>query len=209
MSLLSLATALGLSAAAGLNVTLTLLVTAVLVRTGVVTVERPFAFLGSREAVTALAILAALEMVLDKTAGRRRSFHLLMLPVSVGAGVLLSAVRLDAVSASRPGLDLVLPLFLGALTAGSVYMTRILVRPPIGLLGFGPRALASWLEDVAASLLSLCALVAPVLVLVALTVLLVAGAKLALWMRTASHAAASRLGELSQLAGKVTTERDR
>jgi hypothetical protein len=202
MSLLSLATALGLSTAAGLNVTLPLLITAVLVRAGVVTVERPFGILGSGEAVTVLAILAALEMVLDKTAGRRRALHLLMLPVSVGAGVLLSAVRLEAVSASRPGLDLVLPLFLGALTAGSVYMTRILVRPPIGLLGFGPRVLVSWLEDVAASLLSLCALVAPVLVLVAIAALLVAGAKLALWMRTASHAAANRLGGLRQLAGK-------
>ena len=203
MNLLSLATTLGLSAAAGLNVTLPLLITAVLVRAGLVTVERPFAFVGTREAVVALAILAALEMVVDKTAGRRGRVRALMLPISIGAGVLLSAVRLDAVSASRPGFDLVLPLFLGALTAGSVYMTRILARPPIGLLGSGATALASWLEDVAASLLSFCALVAPVLVLVALAVLLVAGAKLLLWIRRASHAAASRLGRLGPPAGRV------
>src|SRR3984893_9430340 len=116
MSLLSLATALGLSTAAARNVPLPLLITAVLVRAGLVTVERPFAFLGSREAVVALAILAALEMVVDKTAGRRGKVRTLRLPISIGAGVLLSAVRLDAVTASGPGFELVLPLFLGALT---------------------------------------------------------------------------------------------
>ncbi len=160
MCALTLVTGFGLSAAVGLNLTLPILLVAVLARTGNAHLAPAFSFLGSNGMLALLAVLASIEMVVDKGSRRPRGFHVALLPLAVGAAVMLTAA-FDMTARDVSGLSLVLLMTAAAGAAGAVHVLRTWVRPPIRLLG-GSLPL-SWGADVAAVGIALSAILAPLL----------------------------------------------
>jgi len=198
MNPLQVVTCLGLATAAGLNVTLPVLIVGVLAWSGALTLERPFAFLGTGPILIALSVLAAFEMLADKTLVRSRPLHLLTLPLAIGGAALLSVLTLNGSGGVRPGLGLAVPLMVGCLVAGGVHVTRTLLRPAAHRMGLSVTILVSWLEDVLAALLSIGAVLVPLVLLVVFLLSLAGAARFGLWLRAVFQRARARLASLGR-----------
>jgi hypothetical protein len=197
---LQVVTCLGLATAAGLNVTLPVLIVGVLAWSGALTLERPFAFLGTGPTLATLSVLAAFEMLADKTLVRRRPLHLLTLPLAIGAAALLSALTLNGSGGVRQGLGFALPLMVSCLVAGGVHVTRTLLRPGAHRMGLGVTILVSWLEDVLAAVLSIGAVLAPLAVLIVFLLSLAGVARFGLWLRALFRRARAWLASMGRLS---------
>jgi hypothetical protein len=177
--LLALPAAFGLAGASGLNASLPLLLVSLLARAGLIHLAPPFDALQSDIAFYGILCLAVVEFGADKVPALDSVGHFVMAPVAAASGAIVFASQAGAIGQVDPGLTVVLSLLVGAGTAGAVHVTRAVVRPVANVVLLGP--VVSVFEDVSAALLSLTALLAPLLVPVMVAAGIVAG--WALWRR--------------------------
>ena len=173
-TLLHLCAAAGLGAAAGLNALLPLWVVSAAARAGLVPVPPPFTLLGSDLVFYGLGALALLEWLADKVDGLDTVVHGLLLPLSIGVGVLLAAWQIGSIGTVDRGVIILGGLLIGGVSAGVLHASRTVVRVPLKMLAV-PALLVSLAEDVAALTLTGTSLGAPLLVPVILLIMLVAG----------------------------------
>lgn len=169
-------TALGLSAAAGLNAYIPLLLVGLLARfTDVVTLPDSAAWIAETWALVVVGVLLAVEVVVDKVAlvdSVNDAIQTFVRPAAGGAvfAATAAAQQVDASPflAERPWLG----WLLGIAVAGVVHALKTASRPlvDVGTAGVGT-PLVSAAEDAASVGLSLVAVFAPVLVVVALAAL--------------------------------------
>ena len=177
--LLALPAAFGLAGASGLNASLPLLLVSLLARAGLIHLAPPFDALQSDVAFYGILCLAVVEFTADKVPALDSVGHFVMAPLAAASGAIVFASQTGTVRQVDPGLTVVLSLLAGAGTAGAVHVARAAVRPVANVVLMGP--VVSSFEDVSSALVSLTALVAPLLVPVMLAGGMVAG--WALWRR--------------------------
>ena len=175
--LLGTASAFGLAAATGLNSTLPLLLVGLAARFGLLTLAAPFDAVGSDVALVGLTVLALGEIAADKIPGADSIVHLVQGPVTLAAGAIRFASQQSLVQDVSPGLA----ILVGLLTAGGVHALRAAVRPvvTVATMGFGGPVVSA-AEDAGAIGLTLAALAAPLLAIVAAIALIAVGGKLAI-----------------------------
>ena len=174
-----LLTGTGLAASSGLNAYIPLLTLGVLSRyTDTVSLPAGWQWLDGGWALLVLAVLLAVEMVADKVPIVDSINDVLQTVVRPAAGGLAfgATATSDAVTVSDPGSFLAggqwVPVAVGVVLALVVHAGKATARPALNTASGGFAApVVSTLEDVASFGLSLVALLAPVLVVVALAAL--------------------------------------
>lgn len=166
--LLGTASAFGLAAAAGLNTTLPLFILGLAARLGLLTLVNPYDALGSDVALAGLGVMAVGEFAADKIPGADSVVQVLQGPLTLGAGAILFASQNSLIQDVSPGLA----ILVGVLTAGGIHSVRAMIRPVVnlGTMGVGG-PVASFFEDVGAVTMTILALVAPLLAILALVAL--------------------------------------
>jgi hypothetical protein len=163
----ALLSAFGLSASAGLNAYIPLLTIAVVarLRPDILTLSEPFDMITSTWAIVALTVLLVVEVLADKVPVVDHLNDFLGLVVRPSAGAVLFAASTGAVDFVDPRVALVLGFVVAGAAHGAKATARPVVTATTGGLG---NPVVSTLEDVAALLTSVVALLAPVLIAVAL-----------------------------------------
>lgn len=159
-------TAFGLSASAGLNAYIPLLVVALAARyTDLITLPYPYSLLSSGWAIAALVFLLVVEVLADKIPIVDHVNDGIALFIRPTAGALLFAASTGTVARMDPTLALVL----GFLVAGTTHTAKATARPAItATTGGVGNPIVSTLEDIAALVTSIAALLVPVLLALAL-----------------------------------------
>jgi hypothetical protein len=179
-------TGMGLSAAAGLNAYIPFLVVALLARfTDYLTLPVGYEWMASTWAIGIGAALLLAEVVLDKIPAVDTINDTIQTFIRPSMGGLIFAATTAAAQLDdstwmkeNPWVSVVL----GVLVAGLVHTGKMAARPVVNLGTLGAGApVVSTLEDVSSLGLTLLALVAPVLVVVALALL--AWVLIAMWLR--------------------------
>ena len=162
-------TGIALAAPAGLNAYIPLLTVAVAERLGWIQLRGPFDVLGEWWMIALIAVLLAIEIVADKV------------PVvdsvndAIQTGVRPAAGGLRAVAASGRGeIHPIRLVVLGVLMAGGVHAAKASARPVLNAASGGTAApVASAVEDVGAAVMSVLAIVVPLLVVLTMIVFIV------------------------------------
>jgi hypothetical protein len=181
-------TAFGLAASAGLNAYVPLLTIALAARfTSLLTLSEPWEPLTSWWVIGALVILTAVEFFADKLPAVNHANDAIQTFVRPAAGAVLFAASTGAVTDIHP----VVAIIAGLVVAGSVHAVKAAaVRPAVtattGGAGNVPVSIA---EDVTAAVISILAVVVPV-VLASMIVLLTALVIWWMWRRANTHQAA-------------------
>ncbi len=179
----ALLTGLGLAAPAGLNAYLPLLVLALADRfSDTITLEPPYDLLSSTGAIAVVVLLLTIEVVVDKVPGLDHANDLVQSAIRPAAGAVLAMAVATAAAGSPAGaavvpgggadaggLNPVLAMLIGLVTAGAVHAAKATARPAVtlGTGGIG-NPLVSVGEDLIAAVAAVVALFAPLLVLVLL-----------------------------------------
>jgi hypothetical protein len=164
---MDLFSAFGLSASAGLNAYIPLLVVALLSKfTNLITLQSPWNTLESWWIIAVLVILSAVEFFADKFPVVNHINDLIQTGVRPVAGAILFASNASIITDIHP----VLAMVLGLLVAGTVHAVKSLgVRPAVTATTAGTANVpVSIAEDITATLLSIVAVVLPVLIAVIL-----------------------------------------
>jgi hypothetical protein len=158
-------TGLGLAAAAGLNAYIPLVLVGVLQHAGWVQFPEPYAQLADPRVLGVLAVLLVIEVLADKIPAVDTVNDVFQTVIRPAAGAVLFAASTGSVTDAPPALALIA----GLLTACTVHGTRAAARPVLNVGSGGTAApVVSTGEDVASTVLSVVALLAPFLVLVAI-----------------------------------------
>lgn len=163
-------TAFGLSASAGLNAYIPLLTVGLLAHyTNLITLNKPWDTLANPWIILLLCILVIIEMLADKIPAVNHVNDLIQTVIRPAAGAIAFAASANAITDINPVLALVCGLFV----AGTVHVAKAgAVRPAItattGGAGNVPVSIA---EDVVSTVLSILAVVLPVLIGTLLVVL--------------------------------------
>lgn len=168
--------ALGLAGAAGLNAWVPLLAVALGGRLEWFEVSESYDFLQSTPAIATIAVCLAVDFVADKVPAVDHVLHAAGGVVSPAAGALLFAAQTGVAGDLDPGVAYVL----GAVVSGGVHAERAAIRPlsTVGTGGAG-NPLLSLGEDAGSLTLTVFAFVLPLLAVLLVLSLLVAG--LAAW----------------------------
>ncbi len=176
-------TGMGLSAAAGLNAYIPFLVVALIARfTDFITLPQSYSWIESWWAIGIGALLLLTEVVLDKIPAVDTVNDAVQTFIRPSMGGLIFAATTAAAQLDNstwmkenPWVSVVL----GVLISGLVHTGKMAARPAINVGTVGTGApVVSTLEDISSLSLSLIALIAPVLVILALALL----AWLLIWM---------------------------
>ena len=160
---------LGLSGAAGLNAYIPLLLVGLLERFGWLHLARPFDLLANPWVLLGVVVLGALDFVGDKIPGIDHALHVFGGVLNVGAGAVLFASQSGVAGHLNPTLAAVL----GLLVSGGVHATRTILRPvSTGVTGGLGNPVVSSAEDGTSLMLSVLAVFAPLLAVVALIALM-------------------------------------
>ena len=154
-------TAFGLASASGLNAYIPLLIVALLARfTSLVTLNAPFDVLTSGWVIGALVVLLAVEVVVDKIPAADTINDVIQTFVRPAAGAILFAASTNAIS-----VEPIVAVILGLVLAFSVHAVKATARPVVTATtgGLG-NAFVSVGEDIAATGVSLLAIVVPFVV---------------------------------------------
>ena len=163
-AMLSLSAAFGLSAAAGLNAYIPLLLISILARTGVVHLTAPYDVMGQNWCVVLLAVLCVIEIIVDKVPGADHVNDVIQSFVRPTAGAILFASQAGTITGVHPGVWIVI----GLLFSGLVHGTKMAIRPVVNVTTAGIGApVMSVLEDLISTVMTLVAIFAPVLVVLA------------------------------------------
>jgi Domain of unknown function (DUF4126) len=163
-------TAFGLSASAGLNAYIPLLIVGLLARyTNLINLNSPWDTLSNAWIILFLCFLVIIEMLADKVPAVNHINDLIQTVIRPAAGAIAFAASANVVTDVSP----VLALGCGLLVAGSVHAVKAgLVRPAVtattGGAGNVPVSIA---EDVTSTVLSIVAVVLPILIGTLLVVL--------------------------------------
>jgi len=154
-------TAFGLSSASGLNAYIPLLIVALTARfTGWIKLNPPFDVISNEWVILALVILLAIEMIVDKIPAADTLNDILQTFVRPAAGAILFAASTSVIN-----LHPVIAVILGLVLAFSVHAVKATARPVVtastGGLG---NAFVSVGEDIVSVIISLAAIVLPILV---------------------------------------------
>jgi hypothetical protein len=156
-------TAFGLSASAGLNAYIPLLAVGLLARyTNLLNLTQPWDTLANPWIILMLCVLVIIEMLADKLPAVNHINDLIQTFIRPAAGAIAFAASANVVTDVSP----VLALASGLLVAGTVHLTKSgVVRPAItattGGAGNVPVSIA---EDVISTVLSILAIVIPILI---------------------------------------------
>ncbi len=183
MDVSALLSALGLSGAAGLNAYIPLMLIAALARSGAVHLAAPFDVLGSWWALTALGVLLAIEIVVDKVPGADHVNDVVQTFVRPAAGAVLFASQSGVAGLSHPGIA----FGCGLVLALGVHATKAAARPVVNAATLGVGApVISTAEDVLSAATSVIAVFLPFLMGVVVVAFLV----LAFWVWSRRRAGA-------------------
>lgn len=163
MEVLGILSAFGLSASAGLNAYIPLLVVALLGRfTNLITLHPPWDTLTNSWVIVLLVVLALIEFFADKIPAVNHINDLIQTFIRPTAGAIVFAASANVITEIHP----VLALALGLLVAGGVHATKALaVRPAVtATTGGAGNVPVSMLEDLTAALVSILAVVVPVVI---------------------------------------------
>ncbi|MCJ7676799.1 MAG: DUF4126 domain-containing protein [Anaerolineales bacterium] len=177
----SVLAAFGLSASAGLNAYIPLLIVSLMARfTDWVTLSKPWDAMSSWWVIGALAILTLIEFFADKFPAVNHVNDVVQSFVRPAAGAVLFAASTGAATKIHP----VVAIIAGLLVAGSVHATKALaIRPAVTATTAGAGNVpVSILEDLAATVLSILAVILPV-VIAALIIVVTAFIVWWLWRR--------------------------
>jgi uncharacterized membrane protein len=165
--LMGIFTAFGLSASAGLNAYIPLLIVGVIAHyTDWITLNTPWDLLANPWVLIILGILVLIEMLADKVPAVNHINDAVQTFVRPAAGAVAFAASANVITDIHP----ILSLICGLLVAGSVHVAKSAVVRPIvtattGGAGNVPVSIA---EDIFASIMSILAILVPVLVAVIL-----------------------------------------
>ena len=171
--------AFGLSAASGLNAYIPLLMVGLTARfTDWIKLAPPFDLLANEWVLGALVILLIVEFFADKIPIVDHMNDVIQTIIRPAAGAILFASDAHVITQMNP----VLALILGLLVAFGVHATKATARPLVTVAtgGIG-NPIVSTVEDITSFGLSLMAIIAPLLLLVALSLLLYIGYRI--WTR--------------------------
>lgn len=159
MALLNILSAFGLSGCAGLNAYIPLLLVSGLGRAGVIHLAAPFDVLSQTWVIALLAVLLAVELVVDKVPGADHVNDVIQTAVRPAAGALLFAAEAGIVR----GVPAPVWLVVGLVTALGVHGVKATARPAVtaSTLGVGT-PVVSLVEDAVALGGSLLAIFLPV-----------------------------------------------
>jgi uncharacterized membrane protein len=159
---LNISSAFGLSGATGLNAYIPLLLVSIMAKFGGLYLAPPYDIMGSWWCIILLAILCIAELVIDKIPGADHVNDIIQTVVRPVAGAILFASQAGVITHVHPAVWLVI----GLLMSGTVHVAKSLARPPINLATFGIGAsVVSTIENLMATVLSLVAILAPILCL--------------------------------------------
>jgi uncharacterized membrane protein len=167
--LLGIFTAFGLSASAGLNAYIPLLVVGVIAHyTDWITLSEPWDLLANPWVLIVLGILVIIEMLADKIPAVNHVNDAIQTFVRPAAGAVAFAASAKVITDVHP----VLALVCGLLVAGSVHAVKaVAIRPAVtvttGGAGNVPVSIA---EDIFSTVMSILAILVPILVAVILIV---------------------------------------
>ncbi len=167
----SLMAAFGLSAASGLNAYIPLLIVGLTARfTDWITLTAPFDLLTNEWVLGALIVLLGVEFFADKIPGVDHLNDAIQTFVRPAAGAILFASEAHVITAIHP----VVALILGLLVAFGVHATKATARPLVTVAtgGIG-NPVVSTVEDVASIGITITAILAPFLLLIAFVLLLI------------------------------------
>jgi Domain of unknown function (DUF4126) len=172
-TLLAVGIGIGLSSVAGVRAFLPLALYTLFAALGLLEPPSPYVDAGSDgwwwSAFGVLAGLAIVEIVMDKIPALDRLFNYTMVPVRAFAGALLFAAGLGV----DQGMGALPWLAVGAIIAGVVAVTKVLLRPPAKAASAGvSTAFLSFLEDTVGLVGGALALAVPYLPLVFVAFLL-------------------------------------
>jgi len=156
-------TAFGLSASAGLNAYIPLLIVGLLARyTDLLALNSPWDTLASPWIILMLCILIIIEMLADKIPAVNHINDLIQTFVRPAAGAIAFAASANVVTDVSP----VLALGAGLLVAGTVHVAKAgVVRPAItATTGGTANVPVSIAEDVVSTVLSILAVIIPILI---------------------------------------------
>ncbi len=154
-------TAFGLSSASGLNAYIPLLIVALTARfTGWIKLDPPFDLLSNGWVILALVILLTIEVLVDKVPAADTLNDIIQTFVRPTAGAILFAASTSVID-----LNPVIAIILGLIMAFSVHAVKATARPVVTATtgGLG-NAFVSVGEDVVSVIVSLLAIVVPILV---------------------------------------------
>jgi hypothetical protein len=173
----SVLAAFGLSGAAGLNAWIPLLAAGLLDRAGQLQLAEPYDALATTPGLIVLGVFFVLDFFGDKVPAVDHVLHAIGSVVHPASGAILFAGSAE-IPTDIPSIVL---FALGAVTAGSLHATRATVRPASTTLTAGAgNPVLSLAEDAASVVLSILAVLAP---LVGVLLLLVVVAVAVLWWR--------------------------
>jgi len=156
-------TAFGLSASAGLNAYIPLLVVGLLARyTGLINLSKPWDTLANPLIILMLCILVIIEMLADKIPAINHINDLIQTAIRPAAGAIAFAASAHVVTNVHP----VLALACGLLVAGTVHVAKAGVMRPLVTATTGGTANTpvSIAEDVTSTILSIIAVVLPIII---------------------------------------------
>jgi hypothetical protein len=153
--------AFGLSASAGLNAYIPLLIVSITAKfTNLITLDEPWSALSSWWIIGLLVILSVVEFFADKVPAVNHVNDIIQTVVRPAAGAIVFAASADAITEIHP----VLSLGAGLLIAGSVHVAKAgAMRPAVTATTAGAGSpFVSILEDVVSTILSIMAVLVPV-----------------------------------------------
>jgi len=163
---IQISSAFGLSSAAGLNAYIPLLLLSIMANRGLIHLAPEYNAFSSPWIIALLAVLCIVELIVDKIPGADHVNDVIQTFLRPTAGALLFAAQTGTITHIHPAVFIVL----GLLTAGSVHAAKSMARPAVNLTTFGVGApIVSTLEDLVSTILSLVALLVPILSLVLMT----------------------------------------
>jgi hypothetical protein len=169
----SIFSAFGLSTSAGMNAYIPLLLVGLLARyTNLVRLSSPWDTLSNEWVLLVLAILLLIEIVADKIPAVNHVNDIIQTIIRPVAGAILFAASTSVISDISPVLFFICGLFVsGTVHAAKAFAVRPAVTATTGGLG---QPIVSTLEDIIATILSILAILIPI-ILGALLCLLTAG----------------------------------
>jgi hypothetical protein len=152
-------TGITLAAPAGVNAYIPLLAVALAERFGWITLREPFDLLGSWWFIALVAVLLLVEIVADKVPAVDHVNDVIQTFIRPAAGGLLAVA-----ASNQGGIQPWLFLIAGVVVAGSVHAVKAAARPVINVATGGAGApVASTAEDAGALVVTVMAIVVPVL----------------------------------------------
>jgi uncharacterized membrane protein len=162
-ALFGILTAFGLSASAGLNAYIPLLVVGVIAHyTNWIHLSPPFDVLGNAWVLIVISVLLIVEMLADKFPAVNHLNDVVQTVIRPAAGAVVFAASAHVITDINP----IIALICGLLVAGSIHTVKaVAVRPAVtATTGGAANVPVSIAEDVIATVLSILAVLIPVLV---------------------------------------------